>query len=139
MIGKTVLSYTSSKYIYKKMYFAEDCYENSEMPSEKPAKNPSGKEKHENKSHRISESESHSPGGEQTAAVTETTLVDQRFANSLFLMCSEDALHLYSLKSLSPVFRGSILIYDSWNILLAFSDNKDFLSIPREVLRALWR
>ena len=50
----------------------------------------------------ISESESHSPGGEQTA-VTETKLVDPRFANSLFLMCSEDALRLYSLKSLSQV------------------------------------
>uniref|UniRef100_A0A1J3H989 Syntaxin-binding protein 5-like n=1 Tax=Noccaea caerulescens TaxID=107243 RepID=A0A1J3H989_NOCCA len=90
------------------MHILEDCYENSEMPSEKPAKNPSGKEKHENKSHRISESESHSPGGEQNA-VTETTLVDQRFANSLFLMCSEDALHLYSLKSLSQGSLESIM------------------------------
>ena len=72
------------------------------MPSEKPAENPSEKEKHENKSHMTSESESHSPGGEQTA-VTETKLVDPRFANSLFLMCSEDALRLYSLKSLSQV------------------------------------
>ncbi|CAA7040331.1 unnamed protein product [Microthlaspi erraticum] len=82
------------------MHILEDCYENSEMPSENSAKNPSGKEKHEKNSHTTSESESHSPGGEQNA-VTETKLVDQRFANSLFLMCSEDALRLYSLKSLS--------------------------------------
>ncbi|XP_048604516.1 uncharacterized protein LOC125600772 isoform X3 [Brassica napus] len=79
------------------MHIIEDCYDKTEMPSEKPAENPSEKEKHENKSHMTSESESHSPGGEQTA-VTETKLADQRFANSLFLMCSEDALRLYSLK-----------------------------------------
>ncbi|CAH8389726.1 unnamed protein product [Eruca vesicaria subsp. sativa] len=77
------------------MHIIENCYEHSEMPSETPAENLNGKEKHENKSHLINASESHSPGGEQNA-VTETT-----FENSLFLMCSEDALRLYSLKSIS--------------------------------------
>ncbi|XP_024011524.1 uncharacterized protein LOC18018372 isoform X2 [Eutrema salsugineum] len=90
------------------MHIIEDCYENSEIPSEKPAENPSGKEKQENISHLINASESHSPGGEQNA-VTETKLVDQRFANSLFLMCSEDALRLYSLKSLSQGSLESIM------------------------------
>ena len=60
-------------------------------------------EKHEKKSHMINASESHSPRGEQKA-VTETKYVDQIFENSLFLMCSEDALRLYSLKSLSQVY-----------------------------------
>ncbi|KAL1197022.1 hypothetical protein V5N11_024817 [Cardamine amara subsp. amara] len=90
------------------MHIIEDCYENSETPSEKPAENPSGKEKHEHKSHIINASESHSPDGEHNA-VTETKLVDQRFANSLFLMCSEDALRLYSLKSLSQGSLESIM------------------------------
>ncbi|KAF8115181.1 hypothetical protein N665_0029s0027 [Sinapis alba] len=82
------------------MHIIENCYDNPEIPSEKTAENPHGKEKHENKSHLINASESHSPGGEQNA-VTETKFVDQIFENSLFLMCSEDALRLYSLKSLS--------------------------------------
>lgn len=73
------------------------------MSNEKRTENPSGKEKHDNKSHAINASESHLPDGEQNA-VTETKFVDQRFANSLFLMCSEDALRLYSLKSLSQVY-----------------------------------
>ncbi|KAG2310138.1 hypothetical protein Bca52824_021695 [Brassica carinata] len=81
------------------MHIIEDCYK-TEMPSEEPAENQSGNEKHENRSHMISASESHSPCGEQTA-VTETKPVDQRFANSLFLMCSEDAMRLFSIKSLS--------------------------------------
>ncbi|XP_023636697.1 uncharacterized protein LOC17883008 isoform X1 [Capsella rubella] len=81
------------------MHIIEDCYEISETPSEKPGGKVSGKEKHENKSHIIIASENHSPNGEQNA-ITETKLVDQGFVNSLFLMCSEDALHLYSLKSL---------------------------------------
>ncbi|VVB13345.1 unnamed protein product [Arabis nemorensis] len=82
------------------MHILEDCYGNSELPSEKPTENPSGKEKHDNKSHAINASESQLPDGEQNA-VTETKFADQRFANSLFLMCSEDALRLYSLKSVS--------------------------------------
>ncbi|XP_020875912.1 uncharacterized protein LOC9307240 [Arabidopsis lyrata subsp. lyrata] len=81
------------------MHIIENCYENSETPNGKPAGNPSGKEKHENKSHIINASESHSPSEQN--AVTETKLADQMFANSVFLMCSEDALRLYSLKSLS--------------------------------------
>ncbi|KAL0736522.1 hypothetical protein Bca4012_012732 [Brassica carinata] len=72
------------------MHIIENCYENSELPSEK----------REKKSHMANASEGHSPGGEQTT-VTETKFVDQIFENSLFLMCSEDALRLYSLKSLS--------------------------------------
>lgn len=72
------------------MHIIENCYENSDMPSEN----------HEKKSHTINASESHSPGGEQNP-VTETNFADHIFENSLFLMCSEDALRLYSLKSLS--------------------------------------
>ncbi|XP_019084500.1 PREDICTED: uncharacterized protein LOC104708556 [Camelina sativa] len=82
------------------MHIIEDCYENSETPSAKPAGKISGKEKNGNRSHIIDASESHSPVGEQNP-VTETKFVDQRFANSLFLICYEDALRLYSLKSLS--------------------------------------
>ncbi|CAH2073997.1 unnamed protein product [Thlaspi arvense] len=90
------------------MHIIEDCYGNSEMPSEKPAENPSGKEKHEKKSHMVDANESHSPGGEQSAVI-ETILVDQRFANSLFLMCSEDVLRLYSIKPLSQGSLESIM------------------------------
>ncbi|CAN8257088.1 unnamed protein product [Cochlearia groenlandica] len=90
------------------MHIIEDCYENSDMLSEKPAKNPSGKEKHENKSHMINASESHSPGADQNV-VAETRHVDHRFANSLFLVCSEDALCLYSLKSVSQGSLESIM------------------------------
>ncbi|CAN6874815.1 unnamed protein product [Brassica oleracea] len=81
-----------------RMHIIENCYENSEMPSEK----------HEKKSHMINASESHSPAGEHNA-VTETKFVDQIFENSLFLMCSEDALRLYSLKSLSQGSLESIM------------------------------
>ncbi|CAH8324377.1 unnamed protein product [Eruca vesicaria subsp. sativa] len=90
------------------MHIIEDCFEKTEMPSEEPGESPSEKEKHEKKSHMISASESHSPCGEQTA-VTETKLVDQRFTSSLFLMCSEDSLRLYSLKSLSQGSFESIM------------------------------
>ncbi|XP_010497503.1 PREDICTED: uncharacterized protein LOC104774696, partial [Camelina sativa] len=73
------------------MHIIEDCYENSETPSAKPAGKITGKEKNGNRSHIIDASESHSPVGEQNP-VTETKFVDQRFANSLFLICYEDAL-----------------------------------------------
>ncbi|KAJ0266340.1 V-SNARE coiled-coil y domain-containing protein [Hirschfeldia incana] len=72
------------------MHIIENCYENSELPGEN----------HEKKSHMINASESHSPDGEQNP-VTETKFADHIFENSLFLMCSEYALRLYSLKSLS--------------------------------------
>ncbi|XP_010552925.1 PREDICTED: uncharacterized protein LOC104823185 [Tarenaya hassleriana] len=89
------------------MHVIEDFIENLKMPDEKSAHVSNGKGEAEDKTHSTGATSENLPLESERSVVTETKPVDQRLARSPFLICCEDTLRLYTLKSLSQP-KGSL-------------------------------